>query len=149
MHLISFISFQSWDYLIATATTASTYVKSFITENKVQLILHRQCHGCWWPGFLRHKVINSHDIDLIWMEHFGFSTIIVKYSTTNTILGSELCIKIKKPVGGIWHSERHFVDISKHIQVSLYFASGHPWNHKAHQVGNQKAHFLKFVVFCV
>ena len=38
------------------------------------LILHSQYHGCWWPGDGRSQGITSHNIDLIVLEYYGFTT---------------------------------------------------------------------------
>ena len=135
------------------------YLKSFLTD-KVELILHRQCHGCWWPGFLYHKVINGYGIDLILLEHFGLST---RINNNGPKFRMWTWLWNDKPVGGTWHSEssssskfkwwvlqnsttkqeqRHFVDISKHIQALLVCVIWHQWSPKVNQTGNQKAHFL-------
>ena len=49
-------------------------LKTFLTVDKDLHKLHDQYHYCWWPGDARGQVINSHGIDLVYMEYYSFST---------------------------------------------------------------------------
>ena len=50
------------------------WFKSLLVEDNNQLILHGQCHGCWWPGDARSQSISSHDIGPVGLEYPNFST---------------------------------------------------------------------------
>ena len=39
--------------------------KSLLVEDKDLLILHIQCHCCWWPGDARVEGINGHGIEIV------------------------------------------------------------------------------------
>ena len=46
------------------------YLKSFLVEDKNLFIMHIQCNGHWWQGFLGSQGISSYDIELTIPEYF-------------------------------------------------------------------------------